>query len=115
MYSNLLIYRNELKIKSIQKYKLIGIVVELLFSKMVFPRNSEIVDFLNDVFSVEFKSYIIKSRTLIAAKLCRYIENEESITAFQKELYKFVCNKIEDLKDDAEAIKKKNTFDGWLD
>lgn len=112
MYNNLLLYRNELKIKSIPRYKIIGIVVELLYSKKIFSRNSEIAKFLNDVFSIEYRDYIFKSRTLIVAKTCRYIEDIESIASFQKKLYKFVCDQIVILQNNENP--KKNTFDGWI-
>ncbi len=114
MFNNLLLYRNELKIKSIPKYKILGIVTELLYSKEVFSHNSEIIDFLKDVLSLEYKSYVIKSRTLIVAKTCRYIEGIESTSLFQKKLYKYICDKIEQLQDE-DNLKKKNAFDGWID
>lgn len=114
MYNNLLLYRNELKIKSIPRYKILGIITELLYSKKIFLRNSDINDFLREVFAIEYKSYVIKSRTLIVAKTCRYIEEIESVSVFQKKLYKFICDKINQWEDE-ESIKKKNTFDGWID
>ena len=113
MYNNLLLYRNELKIKSIPKYKIVGIVTELLYSKKMISRNSEIIAFLQEVFSIEYRSYVFKSRTLIVAKTCRYIEETESTTSFQKKLYKFVCEQITNLQDDENP--KKNTFDGWIE
>ena len=54
MYTNLLLFRNELKNKNMPRYKLIGIVVELLLSKEVFKRNSEIAEFVKDAFNIEF-------------------------------------------------------------
>lgn len=113
MYNNLLLYRNELKIKSIPKYKFVGIVTELLYSKIIFSRNSDITEFLKDVFSIEYRSYVFKSRTLIVAKTCRYIEDIESVSSFQKKLYKFVCDQITILQNNENS--KKNTFDGWID
>lgn len=113
MYNNLLLYRNELKIKSIPKYKIIGIVTELLYSKKIFSRNSEIIGFLQDVFSIKYRNYVFKSRTLIVAKTCKYIEDSENTSFFQKRLYKFVCEQIINLQDD--EIPKKNTFDGWIE
>lgn len=115
MYNNLLLYRNELKIKSIPKYKIIGIVTELLFSKKIFSHNSEIANFIKEVFLIEYKSYILKSRTLIVAKTCRSIESMENYVLLQKKLYKFVCEKIEQLQNEDDIKKTKNTFDGWID
>lgn len=50
MYNNLILYRNELKNKNIPKYKIVGIVVELIFSKEIFKSNKEVGIFLKDVF-----------------------------------------------------------------
>lgn len=115
MYTNLLLYRNELKIKSIPKYKIIGITTQLLFSKKIFARNSDINDFIKDLMDIEFKSYVLRSRTLIVAKTCRNIENMENYSLFQKKLYKFVCDKIERFQSEEGMNKQKNDFDGWID
>ena len=52
MYTDLLLYRNELKIKSVPKYKIIGITAQLLFSKKIFYRNCEIDKFLKELLEV---------------------------------------------------------------
>ena len=53
MYKELILFRNELKNKFIPKYKLIGIVSELLLSKQIFLKNMDIEDFLMEsVFSM---------------------------------------------------------------
>lgn len=115
MYTNLLLFRNELKNKNIQKYKLIGIIVELLLSKDVFKRNSEISAFIKDIFDLELKEYIMKSRTMIVAKISRVIHNTDNFSICQKDLYEFVDSKIEQLKKDQNIKLQKNEFDGWLD
>lgn len=115
MYTNLLLFRNELKNKSIPKYKLVGIVVELLLSKEIFKRNSEIATFVKDVFNIDFKVYILKSRTMIVAKLCRDIHNLDNLSCCRKKLYDFVDFKIEQFKKDGNIKDKKNEFDGWLE
>lgn len=114
MYTNLLLFRNELKNKNMPRYKLIGIVVELLLSKEVFKRNSEIAEFVKDTFNIEFKEYILKSRTMITAKLCREIHSSNTPSSCQKKLYDFVDSKIEQIKKDGNVTTKKNEFDGWL-
>lgn len=50
MYDNLILFRNELKNKNVSNYKLIGIVTELIFSKEIFKRNSEISAFIQEIF-----------------------------------------------------------------
>ena len=115
MYTDLLLYRNELKIKSVPKYKIIGITAQLLFSKKIFYRNCEIDKFLKELLEVEFKSYVLRSRTLIVAKTCKLIDNMDSYSNYQKKLHKFVCEKIEQLKKDNDLKEQKNEFDRWID
>lgn len=115
MYTNLLLFRNELKNRNIPRYRLIGIIVELLLSKEVFKRNSEIASFVKDIFGVELKAYILKSRTMIMAKICRDIHSLDNPSSCQKKLYDFVDSKIEQLKKEEGIKAKKNEFDGWLD
>lgn len=114
MYKNLILFRNELKNKSIYKYKVIGIVTELLLSKKIFVKNLEIRFFLMQVFNLELKEYIMKSRTLIVAHLIRKIENIENEENYKKELLFFINQKIEELKEDENIKNKKNEFDGWI-
>lgn len=112
MYKNLILYRNELKNKNVPKYKVIGIVSELLLSKQVFPRNIDIKVFLKDIFELELKEYLFRSRTLLIARVTREIIAIEKENLYKNMLYKFIEQKIEDLKDDNK--KEKNEFDGWL-
>lgn len=115
MYTSLLLFRNELKNKNMPQYKLIGIVVELLLSKEIFKRNSEIAAFIKETFDIELKLYILKSRTMIVAKICRSIHNMNIPSSCQKKLYEFVNEKIEQLKKEGDIKDKKNEFDGWLE
>lgn len=112
MYKNLILYRNELKNKNVPKYKVIGIVSEILLSKQVFPRNIDIKVFLKDIFELELKEYLFRSRTLLIARVTREIIAIEKESLYKNMLYKFIEQKIEDLKDDNK--KEKNEFDGWL-
>lgn len=113
MYTELVLFRNELKNKSIPKYKIIGIVSELLLSKQIFKRNKDIEKFLKEVFELELKEYLFKSRTLLVSKVIREIMCIENENLYKNKLYKFVQEKINDLKDDS-IKKEKNQFDGWI-
>ena len=92
MYKELILFRNELKNKSIPKYKIIGIVSVLLLSKQIFLKNADIEEFLREVFGLKFKTYLFKSRTMVVARVTREIIAME--------------------KDDEK--KEKNQFDGWI-
>ena len=109
MYTDLILFRNELKNKTIPKYKIIGIVSQLLLSRKIFPANIDIEKFLKDIFELEFKTYLFRSRTLIVARVTREILASEN----DNKLYNFVQEKIEILKEE-EARNEKNEFDGWI-
>lgn len=112
-YTYLVIFRNELKNKSVSRYKVIGIVSELIYSKEVFKRNEDIKDFLKKVFVIEFKEYVMKSRTLIVARVGREILKDDN-SKIKKELLKFLDKKIEDIKTQDNLKNFKNDFDGWI-
>jgi hypothetical protein len=97
MYANLVLFRNELKNKNVSKYKIIGIVTELILSKEVFKKNSDIASFIQEIFSVTMKDYILKSRTMIVAHICRIIVRQNEFKNKDKLLY-FISEKIEEIK-----------------
>ena len=112
VYTDLILFRNELKNKTIPKYKIIGIVSQLLLSRKIFPANIDIEKFLNDIFELEFKTYLFRSRTLIVARVTREILSSENDNVYKNKLYNFVQEKIENLK--KETKNEKNEFDGWI-
>ncbi|MDD3186822.1 MAG: hypothetical protein PHD70_14470 [Anaerostipes sp.] len=115
MNKDLVLYRNELKNKIVPKYKLIGIVNEIIFSKELFKRNYEIVIFLNVVFNINYKSYVIKSRTMIAARTSRIIHcaEEQEYVSYKENLLRYINKAIQTLDNDGEKTVK-NLFDGWI-
>lgn len=115
MYRDLIIYRNELKNTKVPKYKLIGIVTEIMLSKEIFKKNSEIGIFLKENFDINYKDYVMKSRTTMIAKTSRFIHNLESeeYIIYKKRLLTYINLEIEKMKTD-EKKKEKNQFDGWL-
>lgn len=114
MYKELIIYRNELKNSKVPKYKLIGIVTEILISKEIFQKNFEIGLFLKEIFDIDYKEYVMKSRTMIIARTSRIIHNSENdeYIDYKKNLYFFITGQIEKMKN--EQKKEKNEFDGWM-
>ena len=88
---NRFLYRSSLKSKDIPKFQMMGITSELILSKQVFPKNIEIT-FLNVVFNVEFKNYVMKSRTLILSRTVRVIEgcSENEYQNYRRKLLNFV-------------------------
>ena len=112
MYNNLILYRNELKNKLIPKYKLIGIVSSLLLSKEIFQKNTDIDVFVKEVFSIELKPYLLKSRTLTVTKISKLIFSIEDDRSYKNKLYSFVQKCIDSMVDLDK--KKKNQLDRWF-
>ena len=108
--NNLVILRNDLKNKKPPRYKVIGITSELILSKKVFENNRNIIPFLDKVFYIEFREYVISSRTNIVARTSRIIYQSEDIDyiKYKNNLYDFI-DKLIDANGDT-----KNIFDGWL-
>lgn len=107
--NELIIYKNELKNSNPARYKVIGIVSKMILSRELFNKNEEIIDFLKYVIEIEFKEYVIASRTLIVARTVRVIEElaDGDYLECKKRLYKYIDSRITNLN-------KKNIFDGWL-
>ena len=110
----LILFRNELKNKTIYNYKLSGIVLELLFSKKIFIKNIEIKKFIKEIFGLELKDYIFKSRSSIGIKISKLIIDEKENCSYKKNLSIFVNEKIELLKKSGKIKEEKNNFDGWI-
>ena len=107
--NDLIIYKNELKNSKPARYKVIGIVSTMLLSRELFKKNTEINVFLKYVFQIEYKEYVMASRTLIVARTVRYIEDFSDIDYIncKKRLYKYIDSIIIN-------PNQKNIFDGWL-
>ncbi len=60
---------------SLDVFSLIGIYSIILFSKEIFKTNSQVADFVKKTMNLDLSNYIIKSRTLIAAKAIKNIIN----------------------------------------
>lgn len=105
----LIVFKNEMKNSKPSRYKLIGIVTQLILSRDLFTRNSDIEEFVGMVFNLEFKEYVIASRTLVVARTVRHIDEckDEQYLLYKKKLYKYLDLKI--INPD-----KKNIFDGWI-
>ncbi|MGO3093848.1 MAG: hypothetical protein ACTIJD_08235 [Staphylococcus saprophyticus] len=109
MKNKLILFRNELKSKYPPKYKVIGIVTEIVLSTEIFKKNRDIVCFIDEVFEVEFKEYVITSRTNIIARLSRIIvnSNDDLFNSYKKNLNEYINKKI--LKNQIE----KNSLKNW--
>lgn len=112
MYKELILFRNELKNKSVPKYKIVGIVSELVLSRLIFKKNIDIEVFLNEVFKWKFRAYLYKSRTMLMARLTKGIIELEKDNEYKNRLYKFVQKKIDEFKDNEK--NERNQLNGWI-
>lgn len=98
MNDSLIIYLNELKNRIVPKYKVIGITTQLIFSVPMFKRNSDIEPFLLEIFNLSFKPYVIKSRTLIASRVARFISESDSsnVESIKRNLYAYLDKHFKD-------------------
>ena len=99
IYNELVIYRNNLKFKNTYDFNLIGILSKLVFDNII--DNTELKELIENYFCLINK---FKKENLAKEK-----EN------FQKELYKWLCQKIDKIKKENNLKDKPNVFDGWLD
>lgn len=111
MLERLVLYRNELKNRAIYNYKFIGILVEILYSKEMFPRNKDIGEFIFEVFSVRYKDYVMKSRSLIVSRICKFLLMNVN-KVYVKKLLDFVNLKISELK--GSRPDGKDVLKGWV-
>ncbi|MEC1555125.1 hypothetical protein P9D28_22240 [Bacillus haynesii] len=110
-------YRSELKSKNVARYKIIGITTELLLDTNLFNKNEEIVPFLRKIYKLSFKDYIIKSRTLIIARISREIYKLDSkeYDNLRKSMLVFLNNYLE-FEDQNKSTKNgKKDFTKWMD
>ncbi len=76
---NIKLIQSYLNKNSVSVIDLIGVITIIIISKDIFKRNSEVGDFVNDILRVRFPQYVIKSRTLMAARVNRLLmELDES-------------------------------------
>lgn len=109
-------FRSELKSKNIAKYKLIGITTEIILDNEIFKRNEDLIPFLYKVYNLNFKTYVINSRTLIIARTSRaiYELNEKETEDPRKKLLLFVSDLLDEKKVNENKNVKKD-FTKWMD
>lgn len=54
----------------------LGLLYELLSNKYIFPKNNDLVRFLEKVFKKKYKSYLFKSRSYLASRLLKDVSND---------------------------------------
>ncbi|MBT2644759.1 hypothetical protein J7I80_21300 [Bacillus sp. ISL-41] len=117
MSNKLNYYRSELKSKNIPKYKLVGITTELILNTTIFSRNEDLVPFLRAIYKLNYKEYIIKSRTMILARSVRdiYSMDNKEYEILRKKLLEFLNGYLELSAHNKEIKTFKSDFFKWMD
>lgn len=73
------------------KQELIGLITIALYSKEIFPKNSDAHIFINEVFNISYLDYVVRSRTLLCARLSRSLVamDENKLEKIAKKLSTF--------------------------
>lgn len=89
---------------------LFGASVALLYSKESFERNQDISLFLTEVFGIDFLPYVMRSRTLIVARITKELKNKnnEEHEEIKKKIIEYLNKKIDDTAADTSDVKKKS-------
>ena len=91
----------------------------LIYSKVIFKKNVDVADFVNNIINIQLPGYITKSRTLMVGRCARIIFNadEGKIKDIHNKLITFF-EKIETDKPTIKKIKKKKNenekLETWL-
>lgn len=114
--NDFLVFINELKDKSIKKYKLIGIVSSIVLSFDLFPKNENLKPFILESFQLkeQFKEYAYASRTVLIAKLTRMIfdADEKFYDVLRANMLLFLNNS---LKEESGSNNRKNSnISDWI-
>lgn len=101
---------NRLKTSNINHIDFMGIVSYVIYSKQIFPKNKDIVKFLKIVFELSYHDYVIKSRSLITARLTRYIYSLEqrNLEKSVDNMYNYIINTNMNMSD--VSISNKNKY-----
>lgn len=105
MITNLVLYRNELKNKTIHTYKLLGILNELILSKEIFKSLDEISIFIEKVYNLEVK---YSSKDLYLKDINNLVINKNKFN--KKEILNFINNKIKEYGYEYKSNNKKGYF-----
>lgn len=101
-----------MKNKTIYSYKLVGILLEILYSKEIFPKNKDVGDFLLEIFGVQYKDYVMRSRSLIVSRVCKFLLTEKENKIYARKILKFINSIIAE-----HSVNERNGKDflrGWV-
>ena len=112
-------YISLLKESGTSKEMLLGVAVTLFFNKDIFIKNKDLSSFIVSSFSLVLPQYIVKSRTLMIAKICRviYFSDEKSLKQYRKNIITELNSIL--YPEDSMNVKKtssnkRSNMDSWV-
>ena len=92
-----------LRKNDVSKVELMGVMGIIIISKDVIKRNTDVGEFIEYVMKIKFSEYVIKSRTLMSARINRILINIEDNYEIRK-----ISRNILDYLDNIENENKSN-------
>ena len=92
-----------LRKNDVSKVELMGVMGIIIISKDVIKRNTDVGEFIEYVMKIKFPEYVIKSRTLMSARINRILINIEDNSEIRK-----ISRNILDYLDNIENENKSN-------
>ncbi|WP_346893491.1 hypothetical protein [Clostridium sp. UBA871] len=116
-YDDYKVILEKLNNRNLDCINFMGVVSYAIYSKEVFPKNKGIVEFLDTVFGLKYLDYVIKSRSLITARVTRHIlsleddqlrKSVQNIVNYITSMHPEVETKKESGRNNNKSAKKKN-------
>lgn len=119
---NIFLMLRKLKHGNVAKENFIGIISMIVLSSELFKKNSDVADYVEHTFDIHLLPYAVRSRTIIIAKLCRFlvkITDAESKKLSIK-TYNYIASNFEIENDKILLSKNKNSnaltnMEKWID
>ena len=114
-----------LRKNDVSKVELMGVMGIIIISKDVIKRNTDVGEFIEYVMKIKFPEYVIKSRTLMSARINRIlinIEDNSEIRKISRNIFNYLDNienenKSNEPEKNIKKVKKENENDKlkkWL-
>lgn len=89
-------FMSMIKESRVSKEMFIGTIVMMMLNKKIFDKNISLSKFVNEAFNLSLPLYIVRSRTLMVAKICRIIFScdNDTITIYRNNVFNLLENMI---------------------
>lgn len=100
----------------LDRYTYVGITIDMILSKDIFAANKNIEPFLQDIYNLKFKEYVISSRTNICARLIRHLTalSDEELKKSKMKIVEYLDQYFEGIKNDTKNTNSNDNYSKWL-